>query len=103
MSLCSIQKESDGFKVIGLVNFDTVVQIYKQGNQLLAGNDDIVIDFSKVSHADSSCIALLLYWLRLAKVAGKTIKFANLPGQLREMANVCEVMPFLQPHMINNK
>lgn len=103
MESCSLQKEKDGFKIVGLINFNTVTQIYKQGIQLLEGLNCVVIDFSEVTHADSSGIALLLYWLRIAKSEGKTFQFANLPAQLLEMANVCEVMPFLQKHMITNK
>jgi phospholipid transport system transporter-binding protein len=102
METCTIRKESDGFKIFGLVNFDTVTKLYKQGTQLLEGLDRIVIDFSNVTYADSSGIALLLYWLRIAKLEGKSCQFANLPRQLVEMANVCEVMPFLQEHMITN-
>lgn len=98
MDSCSIQKEVDGFKLVGVINFETVPQIYKQGTRLLEGLNKVVIDFSKVTHADSSGIALLLYWLRIAKSEGKTFKFVNLPAQLIEMANVCEVMPFLQEH-----
>lgn len=103
MEVCTIQKESNGFKIKGLINFETVTKLYKQGTELLDGQENVIIDFSDVTHADSTGIALLLYWLRIAKSEGKSFKFANLPGQLLEMANVCEVMPFLQRHLINNR
>jgi phospholipid transport system transporter-binding protein len=99
MTFCTIEKNNDDFKISGLINFDTVTHLYKQGTELLNNIDQVTLDFSKVTHTDSSGIALLLNWLRFARVKGKTFKFANLPGQLLEIANVCEVMPFLQPHM----
>lgn len=99
MTVCTIEKKDEVFKINGLINFDTVTHLYKQGTELLENNEQVTLDFSKVTHTDSSGIALLLNWLRIARIKGKTFKFANLPGQLLEIANVCEVMPFLQPHI----
>ena len=103
MQTCNIEKEEGGFKISGLINFDTVTQLYEQAAVLLHGQDKVRLDFSAVTHADSSAIALLLNWLRVAKRENKSFTFVNLPGQLIEMANVCEVMPFLEKNMISNK
>jgi phospholipid transport system transporter-binding protein len=103
MSACVIERVDAGFKISGLINFDTVTDLYKQGAELLEKLDRIYLDFSEVTHADSSAIALLLNWIRVARRKGKFFMFVNLPAQLLEMANVCEVMPFLQKHMLSNK
>lgn len=94
-----IQVTPQGFKLLGVLNFDAVMPLYKRGITLLDHCEHVLVDFSEVSHADSSAIALLLSWLRYAKQHNKTLIFANLPNQLLEICNVCEVMPFLQQHI----
>jgi phospholipid transport system transporter-binding protein len=96
MQGCRIEKSLDGFKVLGLVNFATVVQIFKQGINLLTKYEQVRLDFIGVTHTDSSALALLLSWIRFAKRKGKKIIFVNLPSQLLEIATICEVMPFLR-------
>lgn len=99
MNSCRIEQQSDFFKVLGVINFDTVVLLCKQGLALLFEREALAFDFAGVSQADSSAIALLLSWIRYAKVEKKVLSFHNLPTQLLEIANVCEVTPFLNDHI----
>lgn len=101
MSSSQIQKTESGFKMTGLLNFENVPLLYKQGIRLLKGATEVRIDLSEIAYADSSAIALLLNWIRTAKKDKKSVLFYNLPIQLREMATVCEVMPFLAPYVIS--
>ena len=67
MNGCRIEQSQNGFKVLGLINFETVMHIYQQGAELLNACDRVHLDFAQVSHADSTAIALLLSWLRCAR------------------------------------
>jgi phospholipid transport system transporter-binding protein len=99
MNFSKIEKSSNGFKILGFINFDTVMSLHKQGIELFKNCENIHLDFSNVVHVDSSAITLLLNWLRFAKAKHKQLVCDNLPGQLLEIAIVCEVMPFLKQYI----
>lgn len=55
-----------------------------------------VFDFSAVTEADSSAIAVMLGWLRSAEVTRSKIKFAHIPTGVRSLAElygVTELLP----------
>ena len=53
------------------------------------------IDLEGVTRSDSAGLALLVEWLRLAEGQGITLRFHNLPDQLREIARVSDLLPLL--------
>ncbi len=55
-----------------------------------------VFDFSQVSEADSSAVAVMLGWLRAAEQSRSTVKFAHIPAGVRSLAElygVTELLP----------
>lgn len=55
-----------------------------------------VFDFSEVTEADSSALAVMLGWLRAAEAARANIRFANIPqgvSSLAELYGVTELLP----------
>ena len=55
-----------------------------------------VFDFSEVTEADSSALAVMLGWLRAAGLARSTVKFAKIPNgvvSLAELYGVTELLP----------
>lgn len=55
-----------------------------------------VFDFSEVTEADSSALAVMLGWLREARHSRSTVKFANIPKgvvSLAELYGVTELLP----------
>jgi phospholipid transport system transporter-binding protein len=55
-----------------------------------------IFDFSEVSEADSSAIAVMLGWLRSAELSRSTVTFAHIPagvGSLAELYGVTELLP----------
>lgn len=55
-----------------------------------------IFDFSEVSEADSSAIAVMLGWLRSAELSRSTITFAHIPAGVRSLAElygVTELLP----------
>jgi phospholipid transport system transporter-binding protein len=55
-----------------------------------------VFDFSAVTEADSSALAVMLGWLRAAEAAQAKVRFANIPegvSSLAELYGVSELLP----------
>jgi len=44
-----------------------------------------------VTASDSSGLALLIEWMSVAKRAGRTLIFENMPAQLQQLARLSEV------------
>jgi phospholipid transport system transporter-binding protein len=58
----------------------------------------LTIDFAGVTGVDSSAVALLLDWRRMAASRGKTLIFVNLPANLLALAQLYGVAELIQPH-----
>lgn len=70
-------------------------ELFEAGRAALQPGEQI-IDFSAVTEADSSALALMLAWLRAASQAGSTVKFAQIPNGVRSLAElygVSELLP----------
>jgi phospholipid transport system transporter-binding protein len=55
-----------------------------------------IFDFAQVTGADSSAIAVMLGWLRVADHSRSTVKFAHIPPGVRSLAElygVSELLP----------
>jgi phospholipid transport system transporter-binding protein len=55
-----------------------------------------VFDFSEVTEADSSALAVMLGWLRAAALSRSTVKFAQIPNgvvSLAELYGVTDLLP----------
>lgn len=55
-----------------------------------------IFDFSEVSEADSSALAVMLGWLRAAELARSTVRFSNIPAGVRSLAElygIAELLP----------
>jgi phospholipid transport system transporter-binding protein len=79
------------FKVSGHLDADSVVAVLKESHHRFAEWTTLDIDLSGVAQSDSSGLALLLEWLRLSRIAERTIRFHNLPPQISALAKISEV------------
>ena len=55
-------------------------------------------DFKQVADADSSAVAVMLGWLRVANRSRSTVKFAHIPTGVRSLAElygVTELLPLV--------
>jgi phospholipid transport system transporter-binding protein len=50
---------------------------------------------SGVNDSDSSGLALLIEWLSVAKAGSRSLKYENIPAQLRQLARLSEVEELL--------
>lgn len=57
--------------------------------------DGLTIDLGQVQESDSTALSLLLEWQRGAKVRGWQVRYANLPDNLRSLAEVYGVLELL--------
>lgn len=81
----------------GNINFNTVVELRKTGDSLIsqASMMNLRVDFSQVAHSDSSGLALITAWLRLANTLNKRLTLVNVPQSLLRIAKACNVSEFL--------
>ena len=70
-------------------------KLHEAGRAALQPGEQI-FDFKQVSDADSSAIAVMLGWLRVASRSRSTVIFAHIPPGLRSLAElygVSELLP----------
>ena len=87
-------------KLEGELAFETLPGVLVESAQYAARTDlpdRLTIDFSGITGVDSSAVALLLEWRRLAARRGKTLVFENLPANLLDLAELYGVADLIQP------
>jgi phospholipid transport system transporter-binding protein len=84
-------------RVIGSLHFTTVSGLLAAGVAAIKGGRADVIDLAGVTASDSAGLALLVEWLSVAKSAGRTLRFENIPSQLQQLARLSEVEELLAP------
>ena len=62
-----------------------------EAGQRMAAAGDLVVDFSAVTAADSSALALLLEWTRCARAAGHALSVRGLPAGLVSLSRVYDI------------
>jgi phospholipid transport system transporter-binding protein len=84
-------------RVTGSLHFTTVSALLPVGVEAIKGGRADVIDLAGVTASDSAGLALLIEWLSVAKIAGRTLRFENIPSQLQQLARLSEVEELLVP------
>ena len=82
-------------RVIGALHFITVSALLTAGVAAINDGRATVIDLAGVTSSDSAGLALLIEWLSVAKSAGRTLRFENIPSQLQQLARLSEVEELL--------
>lgn len=80
--------------VQGSITVDNVVSLLGQGRDQFTASP-LTVDLSAVTDVDSSALSLLLEWRRDAVRAGRVIRYANLPANLRSLAKLYGVTELL--------
>ena len=89
--------DGDRARVIGSLHFTTVSALLTAGVAAINAGRAAVIDLAGVTASDSAGLALLIEWLSVAKAAGRTLRFDNVPSQLQQLARLSEVEELLIP------
>lgn len=80
--------------VQGAVNLENAVALLARGNELFTA-PQVTLDLAAVTEVDSSALSLLLEWRREAVRNGRAIRYLNLPGNLRSLAELYGVTELL--------
>ncbi|MGH9173004.1 MAG: STAS domain-containing protein [Vicinamibacterales bacterium] len=84
------------FAIRGALTFDTVTDALEQSKDLFDEFTRIELDLSGVTESDSAGLALLLEWVNWAKHYVREIRFADIPAQMRAIAEISEVEDLLK-------
>lgn len=79
------------FELHGAMSFETADRILRQSQKLFGGYNDLQVDCSGVSDADSAGLALLLEWKAEAHRENGKIHFSGLPQSIVAIARTTEV------------
>ena len=86
--MAEVVLSNDGkLSVEGSITFNNVVAVVERGIALF-NHDDLVIDLTRVAEVDSSAVSLLLEWQREAGRRHRRMYFANMPQNLRGLAQL---------------
>lgn len=80
----------DTLALSGVLNYDTVSAVDKQGQQWLqnAAPSQCNIELSGITYSSSVGIALLLGWLRVASQQKKSLHIQQLPASMLALARL---------------
>jgi phospholipid transport system transporter-binding protein len=77
--------------VSGTLGFTTVAPLLPVGAAAIEQGQAAIIDLAAVTGSDSSGLALLIEWLSVARAAGRTLHYENIPSQLHQLARLSDV------------
>jgi len=86
---------SERSQVVGLLGFGTVTPMLPLGASAIVAGHASTIDLGSVTGGDSAGLALLIEWLSVAKEAQRSLRYENMPPQLRQLARLSEVEELL--------
>ena len=85
------RQDTRSYGVHGAMTFESVTELWKQGDAMFTDNTVVQIDLAGVTRTDSAGLALLVEWLREASRQGGRIEFLNLPPQVRALAGAANL------------
>ncbi|MGR8929741.1 MAG: STAS domain-containing protein [Gammaproteobacteria bacterium] len=89
MAKLTLVEESPGyFTVEGNLTFASIDKKSLQSFKFLKGIDTICIDLAKVGTTDSAGLALMIEWLKQARMIRAQLRFKNIPEQLKALAKL---------------
>lgn len=80
--------------VQGPVTLDNVVELLAEGNGRFTASE-VTIDLAAVTEVDSAALSLLLEWRREAGRNGRTVRYLNLPANLKSLAELYGVIELI--------
>ena len=80
--------------VQGPVTMANVESLLEEGGRQMDGAQ-VTVDLAGVTEVDSAAVSLLLEWRRQARRANRTIRYVNLPANLKSLAELYGVTELL--------
>lgn len=92
----SLKTLGDGrFALSGDLVFDHAARVLEEGEAAFGALDRTDIDLAQVGRVDSAGLALLLEWSIVAREAGRSVNYRNLPPALAALAGISDVSELL--------
>lgn len=97
MSTADVQSTVEGLKLSGVIDHRTGPALRQKGKKLLNAGSwaEIVLDCSAVTKASSVGLSLILAYMRDAESLGKPLSIHDLPQDLRQIAEVSQLLELL--------
>lgn len=89
------QREPGHWAVSGDLGLGTAAAMLASGQSAFAGVQDVAVDLSGITDADSAGLAVLIEWVRAARQSGRSIEFSGLPPRLAGLARIGGVADLL--------
>ncbi|MBI5920973.1 MAG: STAS domain-containing protein [Betaproteobacteria bacterium] len=81
-------------EVVGPMTVEHAKSLAREGIAALR-RTDTVFDLSPVTRVDSSALAVIFSWMRVAQASGRSVHVINAPKNLVNLAKVYEVVTLL--------
>ena len=92
-----ISCEGERCTVQGPITMANVTAVLAESARIFNGTR-VVVDLAGVTEVDSAAVSLLLEWRRSASKAQRHIEFANLPPNLKSLAELYGVLELIGGH-----
>lgn len=86
MHVAHVRYVDNRFLVSGQLNFSNVMLLLAESKKHIKNVDVLIFDFSQVTASDSAGLALIIEWVKLAKMYRKQIKLQHISGELMSLA-----------------
>jgi len=86
--IADIRMQGNEVLVLGNLSFYNVMSVYEKSLSQLDACPELNFNFSELQSSDSSGLALIMEWIRLAKQRNKPIRFSHLSDDLLSIASV---------------
>jgi phospholipid transport system transporter-binding protein len=80
--------QTNQISIAGDLDFSNVMAVHEKSLLQLGRSHELNVDFSKLHSSDSSGLALLIEWIKLAEGHGKKIHFTHVSDDLMSIAKV---------------
>lgn len=92
-----IEVREGRYHLSGPLTLNNAMQLRAEGLGLFASSREqrIDIDCAEVTEVDSAALSLLFEWARVLSKQGKSLRYSNLPQNMRSLASVYEVQDLI--------
>lgn len=91
MKKADIVYQQNKFIVSGSLMVGNVMSVYEKSLASLNSGAAFLFDFSAVKESDSTALALVIEWIKLANTKNQPIKFISLPANLIAIAQAANL------------
>ncbi|RLA04329.1 MAG: anti-sigma B factor antagonist [Gammaproteobacteria bacterium] len=92
-----IQSDQGQYQLTGVLTKQTVTRLWQQRNELIAKENNLIIDLAGVTHSDSAGLALLTCLQKEAIHAKQSLSFINYPLQIKQLIELSHLEDILNP------